>query len=48
MSKILMVVAHPNMSSSLGNKGIIENFRALHPDAEIDDLYKLYPDFKKM
>ena len=46
MSKILMVVAHPNMSSSLGNKGIIENFRALHPDAEIDDLYKLYPDFK--
>ena len=46
MSKILLVVAHPNIESSLGNKTIVENFKALHPDVEIDELYKLYPDFK--
>ena len=46
MSKILMVVAHPNIEASLGNRDIIENFKQLHPDAEIDELYKLYPDFK--
>ena len=46
MSKVLLVVAHPNIESSLGNKTIVENFKALHPDVEIDELYKLYPDFK--
>ena len=46
MSKVLLVVAHPNIESSLGNKTIIGNFKALHPDVEIDELYKLYPDFK--
>ena len=46
MSKILLVVAHPNIEASLGNKTIVENFKALHPDVEIDELYKLYPDFK--
>ena len=46
MSKILVVLAHPNIESSIGNKGIIENFKSFHPEAEIDELYKLYPDFK--
>ena len=46
MSKILLVVAHPNIEASIGNKTIIENFMALNPDTEIDELYKLYPDFK--
>ena len=46
MSKILLVVAHPNIESSIGNKTIVENFMSLHPDTELDDLYKLYPDFK--
>ncbi len=46
MSKILLVVAHPNIASSIGNKTIIEKFKTLHPDVEIDELYKLYPDFK--
>ena len=46
MSKVLLVVAHPNIDSSIGNKTIIEHFKSLHPDAEIDELYKLYPDFK--
>ena len=46
MPKILVVVAHPNIEASIGNKGIIENFLNFHPEAEIDELYKLYPDFK--
>ena len=46
MSKVLVVLAHPNIEGSLGNKGILENFKKLYPDAEIDELYKLYPDFK--
>ena len=46
MSKILVVVAHPNIDSSIANKTILEKFQKLHPDAEIDHLYKLYPDFK--
>ena len=46
MSKILVVVAQPKIEASIGNKVNIENFINLHPDAEIDELYKLYPDFK--
>ena len=46
MSKILFVLAHPNIESSIGNKTILEKFKSLNPDAEIDDLYKLYPNFK--
>ena len=46
MSKVLVVLAHPNIEGSLANKGIVEHFKKLHPDAEIDELYKLYPDFK--
>ena len=46
MSKILFVVAHPNIEASIANKTIIENFISLHPETEIDELYKLYPDFK--
>ena len=46
MSKILLVAAHPNIEASIANKTIIENFISLHPETEIDELYKLYPDFK--
>ena len=46
MSKVLVVVAHPDIEKSLANKSIVEKFKTLHPDAEIDELYKLYPDFK--
>ena len=41
MSKILVVVARPNIDSSIANKTILEKFQKLHPDAEIDHLYKL-------
>ena len=46
MSKILLVVAHPNIEASLANKTIIQKFLFYNPDTEIDELYKLYPDFK--
>ena len=46
MSSILMIVAHQNIESSIGNKTIVEHFKSLHPETEIDELYKLYPDFK--
>ena len=46
MSKILVVVAHPNIENSIANKTILEKFQQLHPEAEIDHLYKLYPNFK--
>ena len=46
MSKVLVVLAHPDISKSIGNKTIIEKFKKLKPDAEFDELYKLYPNFK--
>ena len=46
MSKVLLIVGHPNIEKSFGSKGIIENFKSLHVETELDDLYKLYPDFK--
>ena len=46
MSKVLFVVAHPNMEKSFGNKGIIDNFKSLHAETEVDEIYKLYPYFK--
>ena len=46
MSKILLVVAHPNIEASLANKTIIQKFLSYNPVTEIDELYKLYPDFK--
>ena len=46
MSKVLIVLAHPNFEKSFGNKGIVEHFKTLCSVAEVDDLYKLYPDFK--
>ena len=36
MSKILVVVAHPNIEDLIANKTILETFQKLHPDAEID------------
>ena len=38
MSKVLVVVAHPDIEKSLANKSIVEKFKTLHPDAEIDEL----------
>ena len=46
MTKVLLVVAHPNIENSIANKTIVEQFLKLHKDTELDELYKLYPDFK--
>ena len=46
MAKLLLVVDHPNIEASIGNEGIIENFKNFQPAVEIDELYQLYPDFK--
>ena len=46
MSKMLLVLAHPDFSKSLANKEIVEKLKKLIPNIEIDDLYKLYPNFK--
>ena len=46
MAKLLLVVDHPNIEASIGNEGIIENFKNFQPVVEIDELYQLYPDFK--
>ena len=46
MSKVLVVLAHPNFKDSFANKTIIEKIKKINADIEIDDLYQLYPDFK--
>ena len=46
MSKVLMISGHPDLSASVSNARIIEEFKKLCPDAEVRCLDKLYPDFK--
>lgn len=41
-----MIVGHPYWPQSVANKAIVEEFAALRPDAEIRNLYELYPDNK--
>lgn len=45
MSKTLMILAHPNIENSLGNKIISESFAQL-AHTEVRDLTQLYPNFK--
>ncbi len=46
MKKVLMVVGHPYWPDSFANKAIVKEFTRLCPDAEIRNLYELYPDNK--
>ena len=46
MSKVLLVVCHPNLKDSFANKIVVEKLKALIPDMEIDNIHKLYPDGK--
>lgn len=47
MNKILIVSGHPDISNdSVANKAALEEFHRLLPDAEIDRLNVLYPDYK--
>ena len=45
MSKTLVILAHPNLKESIGNK-IISNLVALEGNVEVRHLDQLYPDFK--
>jgi glutathione-regulated potassium-efflux system ancillary protein KefF len=45
MSKTLMILAHPNIEESIGNKTISETF-ANEENTEVRNIHLLYPDFK--
>ena len=46
MSKILLVLNHPNFKESFANKIIVKKLKALIPDIEFDHIDALYPDGK--
>ena len=46
MSKILLILSHPNYENSFANKKIITNLKSLIPNIEIDHIDSLYPDEK--
>ena len=46
MSKVLLVLCHPNYKESFANKIIVEKLKTLIPNIEIDNLHELYPDEK--
>ena len=46
MENVLVVSGHPDLNDSVANKIILEEVKRLIPEAEIDCLDKLYPDFK--
>ena len=44
--KTLIILAHPNIETSLANKTIITKIRAERKDVVIRNIMKLYPNFK--
>ena len=47
MKKVLIISGHPELrDNSFANKIIMEDLAKLLPDAVIDDLSALYPDYK--
>ena len=46
MKNILIVSGHTNLNNSVANKKILEELSKKIPNAEIDYLSKLYPDYK--
>ena len=46
MSNLLIISGHTNLDISVANKTILENLKKEFPNAEIDVLSKLYPDYK--
>ena len=45
MSKVLLVVAHPDLSQSRANAALVDAVRDL-PHVTVHDLYATYPDFQ--
>ena len=46
MSKVLLVLSHPNYKESFANKIIVEKLKNLIPEIEIDHIDELYPNEK--
>ena len=46
MTKLLVVSGHVDLAHSVANKAILAGLRKEFPNAEIDDLAELYPDYK--
>ena len=46
MSKVLLVLCHPNYKDSFANKIVVEKLKTLIPDIVIDNIHELYPDGK--
>ncbi len=46
MSNILIVSGHTDLNESVANKTILEEIANKLPKAEVDNLDKLYPDYK--
>ena len=46
MSKVLLVVCHPNYKDSFATKTVVEKLKTLIPDIEVDNIHELYPDGK--
>ena len=46
MSNLLIVCGHTNFDNSVANKTILDDLKKEFPNAEIDVLSKLYPDYK--
>ena len=46
MSKVLLVLNHPNFKESFANKIVVDKLKTLMPDIEIDHIDALYPDGK--
>ena len=46
MSKILLILSHPNYENSFANKKIITSLKSLIPNIKIDHIDSLYPDEK--
>nr|WP_256699850.1 NAD(P)H-dependent oxidoreductase [Faecalibaculum rodentium] len=41
-----MIYGDPYQKTSIANKAILEKLRASLPEAQLDDLFSLYPDFQ--
>ena len=46
MSKILLVLNHPNIKESFANNIVVNKLKELIPDIEFDHIDALYPDGK--
>lgn len=45
MKKILIVTGHTHADDSVGNKKIVSILQKRYPNAQLDDLHVLYPDY---